>query len=117
MSDTNSSADTANRRSVPRADIGYKLTIETEGYKFDAKTVNLGFGGALIETAGALPADKTFIVQLMSKNDACTSYARVVRRSEGSLAIAFVEPSENFLNVLIEVMSPHLPVDAWERLE
>ena len=117
MSEVNRSENIPNRRSTPRAALDYRLTIETDDYKFDAKTINLSFGGALIETGGALPADKPFIVQLMNKNDACTSYARVVRRSESRLAISFVEPSENFLNVLIEVMSPHLPVDTWERLE
>ena len=103
-------------RRYPRARLNYGLVIEFNSEQIAVITADFGMGGALIHTAELLPVGTPLKVHLSNNNGTGSATAQVVRQNRQGFAIKFLEHSEDFTAVLVEVVSPHLTEDAWNEV-
>lgn len=105
------------KRIFPRASVRFQLNYSADGKEYQAKTADLGYGGALIGTLHPLPPGTEISIEIKDDTQRAVTTARVVRDYPNGMAIEFVKPSIDFLRSVIKMLAPYIEQDAWEKLK
>lgn len=97
-----------NRRKTQRIELRKNLSVRFDGKEISLGTADFGFGGVFIETEEPLPIASELLIVLNHEGESSETRARVVRRDEHGMAVAFVEPEEQFTKLLVSVVAPLL---------
>lgn len=100
------------KRKYPRVDLEFELLIQVDGQDYWVNAVNLSFGGALIATDAPLEGGMEVSLTLNHLDLYGTSSARVMWTSSDGYGLKFVDPKPDFINALVEMITPMLP-DNW----
>ena len=101
------------KRKYPRVDLEFELLIQADGEDYWVNSVNLSFGGILVETDAPLEGGMEVSLTLNHLDLYGTSAARVMWTSSDGYGLKFVNPSSDFVNALVEMITPMLPPD-WD---
>lgn len=94
------------RRRHPRIPLSYQLQIEFDGKSYWVIGIDLGYGGAFIETDAPLVGGARFSLSLNSLEGGADTIARVAWRNGNGFGVQFVDPSEEFLDQVRLLVEP-----------
>ena len=99
---------TSNRRKSPRIELRHKLSVRANGKELSLDTADFGFGGVFLETKDPLPVAAELTIVLEHDGKLGETQARVIRQDQNGMAVAFIEPEDDFTKLLIDVVAPYL---------
>lgn len=104
-----------NRRTTPRTELCHEIVLRANGISTRTHTLDLGFGGAQI--AGRCPVQSGMLltIGIHYRDQWGAALTRVLRVQEDRFSVKFLTQSTEFMCLLVEVVAPHLPADAWEQ--
>lgn len=105
---TRGKSKAGNRRKSPRIELRHKLSVRANGKELSLDTADFGFGGVFLETKQPLPVASELTVVLEHDGKIGETRARVIRQDDSGMAVAFIEPEEDFTKLLIAVVAPFL---------
>ena len=108
MSDLHQAPLPTERRRAPRVELSYQLQIEMNGQSYWVIAINLGKGGAFIETDAPLTGRSTFTLSLNSLENGSRTPARVAWRNGTGFGVEFIDPPEAFQTQLAKLLAPFL---------
>lgn len=97
-----------NRRKTHRIELRHMISVRVKGQELSLNTADFGFGGVFLETSEPLPVAAELTIVLSHEGESGETLARVVRQDENGMAVAFIEPEEDFTRLLISVVAPYL---------
>lgn len=97
-----------NRRASTRIELRQNISVRANGKEISLSTADFGFGGVFIETKQPLPISAELTVRLENNGQTGETRARVIRQDENGMAVAFIEPEEDFTKLLIAIVAPFL---------
>lgn len=102
------SAVANNRRKTQRIELRHKISVRADGKEIMLSTADFGFGGVFLETKQPLAVSSELTIILEHDGARGETQARVIRQDENGMAVAFMEPGEDFTRLLISVVAPYL---------
>lgn len=96
-------------RKYPRVELECELLIRAGDQDYWVTSVNLSFGGALIQTDAPLEGGDEVSLTLNHFELCGTTLAKVMWTSANGFGLKFVNPNRDFINALMALITPLLP--------
>ena len=98
----------AERRRSPRVELSYQMQIEHGGRSYWVRAINLGVGGAFIETDAPLRGGSMLTLSLNTLEAGSSTRARVCSGNGSGFGVAFIDPPDMFQQQIDALLAPLL---------